>query len=95
MQVVKYQFQQLGDEKGQLVALEEFKDIPFNIKRVFFMYGTDAGGRCMIFLKMRYCYVWLQNCIMKMNTLGIIMNFWKLSRAKNEFLYERGKICRL
>lgn len=45
MQVVKYQFQQLGDEQGQLVALEEFKDIPFEIKRVFFMYGTDAGGR--------------------------------------------------
>lgn len=44
MQVVKYQFQQLGDEQGQLVALEEFKDIPFEIKRVFFMYGTDAGG---------------------------------------------------
>ena len=27
MQVIKYAFQQHGDERGQLVALEEFKDI--------------------------------------------------------------------
>ncbi|HBI60612.1 MAG TPA: dTDP-6-deoxy-3,4-keto-hexulose isomerase [Lachnospiraceae bacterium] len=40
MQVVKYQFQQHGDKRGMLVALEEFKDIPFEIKRVYFMYGT-------------------------------------------------------
>ena len=31
MQVIKYAFQQHGDERGQLVALEEFKDIPFKI----------------------------------------------------------------
>ena len=29
MQVVKYVFQPHGDDRGQLVALEEFKDIPF------------------------------------------------------------------
>lgn len=40
MQVIKYQFQQHGDERGQLVALEEFKDIPFQIKRVYYMYDT-------------------------------------------------------
>ena len=34
MQVMKYVFQPHGDERGQLVALEEFKDIPFRIKRV-------------------------------------------------------------
>lgn len=45
MQVVKYQFQQHGDERGQLVALEEFKDIPFEIKRVYYMYGTEEGVR--------------------------------------------------
>lgn len=126
MQVVKYQFQQLGDERGQLVALEEFKDIPFEIKRVFFMYGTDKGvrrgnhahrtleqilicihgsckisldnglekkkyfwkshmkdyifqaiygERCMIFLQMQCFCALLQNCIMKRNTLEIIMSF--------------------
>lgn len=40
MQIVKFRFQQHGDERGQLVALEEFKDIPFQIKRVYYMYDT-------------------------------------------------------
>lgn len=40
MQVIKYVFQPHGDERGQLVALEEFKDIPFMIKRVYYMYDT-------------------------------------------------------
>ena len=43
MQVIKYMFQPHGDERGQLVALEEFKDIPFNIKRVYYMYDTVEG----------------------------------------------------
>ena len=46
MQVIKYVFQPHGDERGQLVALEEFKDIPFRIKRVYYMYDTaDAVTR--------------------------------------------------
>ena len=40
MQIVKYQFQQHGDERGQLVSLEEYNDIPFEIKRVYYMYDT-------------------------------------------------------
>ena len=43
MQVIKYVFQPHGDERGQLVALEEFKDIPFSIKRVYYMYDTGEG----------------------------------------------------
>ena len=43
MQVIKYVFQPHGDDRGQLVALEEFKDIPFRIKRVYYMYNTVAG----------------------------------------------------
>ena len=43
MQVIKYMFQPHGDERGQLVALEEFKDIPFQIKRVYYMYDTKEG----------------------------------------------------
>ncbi|NBI87919.1 WxcM-like domain-containing protein [Lachnospiraceae bacterium] len=43
MQVVKYMFQPHGDERGQLVALEEYKDIPFEIKRVYYMYDTANG----------------------------------------------------
>lgn len=33
----------LGDERGQLVAIEGSKDIPFDIKRVFYIYGTQSG----------------------------------------------------
>ena len=43
MQVIKYMFQPHGDERGQLVALEEIKDIPFKIKRVYYMYDTKEG----------------------------------------------------
>lgn len=43
MQIVKYVFQPHGDERGMLVALEEFKDIPFHIKRVYYMYDTKEG----------------------------------------------------
>ena len=43
MQVKKYTFQPHGDDRGQLVALEEGKEIPFNIKRVYYMYDTVNG----------------------------------------------------
>lgn len=43
MQVMKYMFQPNGDDRGQLVALEEFKDIPFQIRRVYYMYDTKTG----------------------------------------------------
>lgn len=33
----------LGDHRGQLVALEANRQIPFDIKRVFYIYGTEAG----------------------------------------------------
>ena len=45
MQVVKYVFQQHGDQRGMLVALEEWKDSPFEIKRVYYLYDTKSGVR--------------------------------------------------
>ena len=36
-------FQEHGDWRGQLVALEENKNIPFAVKRVYFMYDTKEG----------------------------------------------------
>lgn len=45
MQVIKYAFQQHGDDRGQLVALEALRDIPFEIKRVYYMYDTKKGVR--------------------------------------------------
>lgn len=34
-------FADLGDERGKLVVVEGAMDIPFEIKRVFYMYGSD------------------------------------------------------
>lgn len=45
MEIVKYRFQRHGDERGMLIALEEMKDIPFEIKRVYYMYDTLEGVR--------------------------------------------------
>lgn len=35
--------QVLGDERGQLVVLEAQKNVPFDIKRVYFLMGTQPG----------------------------------------------------
>src|SRR5690606_10953610 len=32
-----------GDHRGKLVALEGISSVPFEIKRVFYIYGTQAG----------------------------------------------------
>ncbi len=37
----KLQFPDLGDERGKLVVAEGEIDIPFAIKRVFYIYGSD------------------------------------------------------
>ncbi len=34
-------FNEMGDERGNLVVIEGQIDIPFEIKRVFYMYGSD------------------------------------------------------
>lgn len=37
------EFDDLGDERGNLVVIEgEGMDIPFDIKRVFYIYGSDS-----------------------------------------------------
>ena len=37
------EFPQRGDQRGQLVIVEGNKDIPFDVKRVFYIYGSDAN----------------------------------------------------
>ena len=37
------EFKEFGDERGSLVVAEGGGDIPFEIKRVFYMYGSDSG----------------------------------------------------
>ena len=36
-------FKDLGDERGKLVVVEGGQDIPFEIKRVFYIYGSDSS----------------------------------------------------
>jgi len=36
-------FKIIGDERGKLVALEQNKEIPFNIKRIYYIYDTKQG----------------------------------------------------
>ncbi len=36
-------FNQLGDNRGHLVVAEGNKDIPFDIKRIFYIYGTKEN----------------------------------------------------
>lgn len=45
MKVERFVAQQHGDSRGQLVALEENKEIPFDIKRVYYIYDTLSGVR--------------------------------------------------
>lgn len=45
MEVIKYRFEPHGDDRGQLVAIEAMKDLPFEIKRVYYIYDTLSGVR--------------------------------------------------
>ena len=36
------EFSEKGDERGHLVIVEGRNDIPFDIKRVFYIYGSDS-----------------------------------------------------
>lgn len=36
------EFLQNGDSRGRMVVIENMKDIPFEIKRIFYIYGTDT-----------------------------------------------------
>lgn len=45
MEINLIEFEEHGDERGTLVALEQGKTIPFDVKRVYYMYDTTAGTR--------------------------------------------------
>ena len=40
LEVKMFELMPHGDDRGQLVAIEEMKDIPFEVKRVYYMYDT-------------------------------------------------------
>ena len=43
MKIKTYHFPPHGDERGQLVALEALTDIPFEVRRVYYIYDTLPG----------------------------------------------------
>lgn len=43
MDIQKFCFKTHGDDNGTLVAIEECKDIPFYVKRVYYMYDTGSN----------------------------------------------------
>ena len=45
MKVELIPLQKHGDERGMLVALEQTKNVPFEIKRVYYMFGTQTNVR--------------------------------------------------
>ena len=45
MNVKNFPLQKYGDERGLLIAIEEQKDIPFSIKRIYYIFDTLKGVR--------------------------------------------------
>lgn len=45
MEVKMFRFSPHGDDRGQLVAIETMKDIPFEVRRVYYIYDTLPGVR--------------------------------------------------
>lgn len=38
-------FKIMGDDRGSLIALEENHNVPFDVKRVYYIFGTEQGVR--------------------------------------------------
>lgn len=45
MDYIILNFEKHGDERGNLIALETIKEIPFDIKRVYYIYDTKENVR--------------------------------------------------
>jgi len=45
MEINTIDFEEHGDDRGTLVAVEQMKNLPFEIKRCYYMYDTKPGVR--------------------------------------------------
>lgn len=43
MEIIKQKFTTHKDNRGTLVAVESGKEIPFSVRRIYYIYGMDAG----------------------------------------------------
>lgn len=37
------EFKKLGDDRGSLISLEQHRNIPFEVKRIYYIFGTKEG----------------------------------------------------
>ena len=75
-------FKDLGDERGKLVVVEGEQDIPFNIKRVFYIYGSDSTV-------VRGCHANIESEFVLINVAG--SSKIKITDGKNEKIVELTK----
>jgi dTDP-4-dehydrorhamnose 3,5-epimerase-like enzyme len=45
MEIRHIELQKHGDDRGMLVALEDTRNVPFSIRRVYYMFDTQPGVR--------------------------------------------------
>jgi dTDP-4-dehydrorhamnose 3,5-epimerase-like enzyme len=45
MEIERIQLQRHGDQRGMLIALEQDRNVPFEIRRVYYMFATKSGVR--------------------------------------------------
>ena len=45
MEIIKYQCAKHGGDRGDLVAVEALQDVPFEVKRVYYIYNVKAAVR--------------------------------------------------
>ncbi|MET0331695.1 MAG: FdtA/QdtA family cupin domain-containing protein, partial [Dyella sp.] len=45
MEIERIQLQKHGDQRGMLIALEKDRNVPFEIRRVYYMFATKSGVR--------------------------------------------------
>ncbi|GAB3788003.1 sugar 3,4-ketoisomerase [Dyella agri] len=43
MEIERIRLQKHGDDRGMLIALEQDRDVPFEIRRVYYLYATNDG----------------------------------------------------
>jgi dTDP-4-dehydrorhamnose 3,5-epimerase-like enzyme len=43
MKIINYKFKKIKDNRGTLIAIEEYNDVPIEIKRIYYIYDNDAN----------------------------------------------------
>lgn len=76
--IQKLKFRENGDERGQLVVVEGLKDIPFQIARIFYIYGADRDT-------IRGCHANRKTEFVLINVCGSSKVMVSNGREKEEF----------